>query len=168
MTREEFAIIVDVFRKGLQKLDFLSDDASMDMWFMLLGDIPYNVMSATARKWVTTNKWLPSIAELRSMSAGLTEGEPKDWGEAWEEVMNAVRYHGIYREKEALASLDDTTRACVQSIGFQNICMSENVSVERASFRNMYQSKMERKKQETQLPPKLSQIIGDMKLIEKE
>ena len=76
----------------------------------------------------------------------------RDWGEAWESVLMAIRKFGYMQEEEALESMDDVTRKCVKRIGFNNICMSENITADRANFRMIYEQEATRQKASNQLP----------------
>ena len=80
-------------------------------------------------------------------------------GEAWQEVLNAIRKYGSYQEKEALESMDETTRRVVNRLGFRNICTSEEIQVDRANFRMIYEQEVQREKQDAQIPPKLKELI---------
>ncbi len=135
------------------------------MWFKQLQDIPYNVAELTLNKWVATNKWSPSIADIREAATDLTQGEAKEWGDAWQEVLNAISKYGSYREIEALESLDDVTRQTVKRLGFKNICMSEEIQVDRANFRMIYENELQRQKQKAQLPPSVKSLIANMPMM---
>ncbi len=129
---------------------------------MQLQDIPYNVAEVTLNKWVATNKWSPSIADIREQATSLTQGEAKEWGDAWQDVLRAISRYGSYREDEALESLDDTTRQVVKRLGFRNICYSEEIQVDRANFRMIYEQQLQRDKHNAQLPPTLKELISNM------
>lgn len=137
----------------------------MELWYKQLQDIPYNVAEVTLNKWVATNKWSPSIADIREQATIITQGAAKDWGDAWNEVLKAISYYGSYREDEALESLDETTRRVVKRLGFRNLCMSEEIQVDRANFRMIYEQQIERDKQDAQLPPKLKALISNMPML---
>ena len=79
------------------KEQLLPNQQAMELWYRELCDIPYNVAEAALRKWVATNKWSPTIADLREMAATVTEGEMPDWGEGWEQVLKAIKKYGSYR-----------------------------------------------------------------------
>jgi hypothetical protein len=71
----------------------------------------------------------------------------------------AIRKYGMYNIGPALASLDPLTRQAVEQVGFREICLSENISVERANFRMVYENLAERKKTEQQVALPLQQVI---------
>lgn len=169
MTRQEFAPIVAAIRTYYSKEDkLIPNKEAMELWFRQLEDLPANVIEAAVKYWVVTNKWSPSIADLREKAAEIMTGIRPDWGEAWESVLRSITRFGMFREKEALDSLDPLTRECVNRIGFQNICMSENVAVERAHFRDIYTQVYSKRLDDARIPPALGNLIESMtqKLIE--
>lgn len=165
MTKKEFAIFASALRTYYPKENLLPNEQAMQLWFNQLNDIPYNVAEVTLNKWVATNKWSPSIADIREQATGLTQGEAKEWGEAWQDVLRAIRLYGSYEELKALDSLDEITRKTVKHLGYRNLCFSENIQNDRANFRMIYEREQERAKQSAQLPPRLKAIIGNMPML---
>lgn len=152
MDKKEFAKFVAYLRTYFPRETILPNEQAMELWYVELSDIPYNVALLALREHVHTSKWSPSISELRERAATIREGETPDWGEAWATVQQAIRRKGMYREQEALESMDEITRATVERLGFQSLCLSENAVADRARFRDIYEQVAERKKQERQLP----------------
>lgn len=165
MNKKEFTIFASALRTYYPKENLLPNEQAMQLWFNQLNDIPYNVAEVTLNKWVATNKWSPSIADIREQATGLTQGEAKEWGEAWQDVLRAIRLYGSYEELKALDSLDEITRKTVKHLGYRNLCFSENIQNDRANFRMIYEREQERAKQSAQLPPRLKAIIGNMPML---
>ena len=61
-----------------------------------------------------------------------------------------------------MESFDPITRQCVERLDFKQICMSENISADRANFRMIYEQLAERRRQEAQMPEALKNLIGDI------
>ena len=162
MNKQEFAIFASAIRTYYPKEKLLPNEQAMALWYEQLKDIPFKVAEATLNKWVATNKWSPSIADIREQVAEVTQAPIKDWGEAWDDVQMSVRLYGSYEVKKAMESLDDITRQAVKRVGYLNICMSENIATERANFRMIYEQLANRKRQDAQLPPQLKQLLASM------
>ena len=162
MDKKEFALFASALRTYYPKEKLLPNEQAMQLWFSQLQDIPYDVAEVTLNKWVATNKWSPSIADIREQAIEVSYGAGKDWGEAWQDVLRAIRYYGSYQELEALENLDETTRKVVKRLGFRNLCFSEDISVDRANFRMIYEQQAQRDKQDAQLPPRLKALINNM------
>lgn len=159
MDKQEFSTLAMAIRTYYPKENILPNAPAMELWFRELQDIPFPVAEAALRKWVSTNKWSPSIAEIRELAATVTNGEIAGWGDGWEKVLLAVRKYGLYNIGPALASLDPMTRQAVERVGFREICLSENISVERANFRMVYESLAEREKTRQQVALPLQKTI---------
>lgn len=159
MDKKEFSTFAMALRTYYPKEQLLPNQQAMELWYRELCDITYKVAEAALRKWVVNNKWSPSIAEIRDMTATVTQGKIPDWGEGWEQVLMAIRKYGSYRETEAMESLDDITKQCVTRLGFKNICMSENIASDRANFRMIYEQLAERKKVDQKMPLQLKNAI---------
>ena len=159
MEREQFKILCKGMKAVYTQATFLPDADAFNIWFALLGDLEYAVLNAAIQKYMLTNKFPPTIADLREIATTIFAGDVPDWGEGWEKVLNAIRFYGFYRETEALATMDDLTKTCVQRLGWRNLCMSENNNMDRANFRMIYEQLQERAKKENALPVSLSNTI---------
>lgn len=162
MTAKEFAIFADALRTYFPREALLPNNQAMELWFMQLQDIPYPVAEAALNKWVATNKWSPSIAEIRELSAEIKNGRLPDWGEAWDETCKAIKRYGFYRAQEAIASLSPLTRETVNRLGFTNLCMSENPTADRANFRTCYEIVAKREQQAQILSLPLQETIKQL------
>ena len=160
MNKKEFATFAMALKTYYPKENLLPNNQAMELWFKQL--IPYQLAETGLNKWVSTNKWSPTIADIREMASSISHGDLPDWGEAWEEVCKAIKHFGSYRAGEALSFLSPLTRKATERIGFRNLCMSENPSADRANFRMIYESLAEREKKNAQLPEPLKKLISDM------
>lgn len=163
MTKKEFALFGMALKTYYPREAILPNEQALELWFKQLADIPYTVAETALNKWVALNKWSPSIADLREIAAEVTTEESPEWGDEWEAVLRAVRKYGTWNERGALESLDAITRQTVERMGFKNICNSENISVERANFRMIYEQKLEKLKRRSQLPTALTEQLETLK-----
>lgn len=164
MTKKEFGTFTMALKTYYSKENLLPNEQAMELWYRELCDIPYEVAEAALRKWVATNKWSPSIAEIREMTSTVIHGEQLTWGEAWERALKAVRKYGHLDPKKALESLDPLTRKCVQNIGYMQLCMSENIMVERAHFQKIFDIYAKRERADQNLPTPLLEQIDRLRL----
>ena len=164
MTRDEFKVLVKGMKAVYAQPTFIPDQDAFNMWFALMGDLPYEVCSVATQKYMLTNKFPPTVAEIREMCAGVVNGDPLTWGESWERALNAVRKYGSYNKMEALNSLDPLTRKCVESVGYMELCMSENIMVERAHYQKIFEVYSKREQTEKQMPLGLQQAISNLQI----
>ena len=152
MTQQEFLTIVATIKAAYPNSNVMPDKNSMNVWYTMLKDLDYKYVHIAITDHISNNKFAPAIAEIREKCASLTSVPVKDWGEAWESVLMAVRKYGYMQEAEALESMDEITRKCTKRIGFGNICTSENITADRANFRMIYEQEASRQKSDNQLP----------------
>lgn len=125
------------------------DDARMRLYVEMLSDIPPSILEASVKKLIMTNKFLPSIAEIRETAYGIkgtiSGTAAPDESEAWGEVMKAVRSVG-YCGKPKFSH--EAITAAVNNIGWQDICMTtyDGMNTLRSQFRRAYQLAAQRQK----------------------
>lgn len=164
MNKQEFATFAMALKTYYPREQLLPNQQAMELWFRELCDIPYNVAEMALRKWVSTNKWSPSIADLREMTSGIVNGDPMSWGESWEKALNAVKRFGSYNKMAALESLDPLTRKCVENIGYLELCMSENIMVERAHYQKIFEVYSKRERDAQRMAAPLLEAISHLQL----
>lgn len=160
MNKKEFATFAMALKTYFPRDNLLPTEESMELWYRELQDTQFETATAMLRKWVDTQKWPPSIAEIRSMCSEIIHGKLPDWGEAWREVEKAIGRYGYMREEQALNSMSPVTQQAVQKIGWRGICMSENPDIIRAQFRQVFDICVKREIEDRQLPPALKETIA--------
>ena len=159
MTETEFSIIAKAIKGFYPDKNILQSDEEMELWFEMLKDIDYRAASTSIKRWVSLNKWCPTIADIREMATEVKGLKVNEWEEEWDKVTNAIAKYGYYRTEEALETLPELTRTIVKRLGFRNLCMSENIGIERANFRDIYNREAEKVKQQNVLPEELKSEI---------
>lgn len=159
MTPEEFNRIVVAIKAFYQKENILTDDHTIELWYQSLKDIPYKSLYLALHKWVETERWSPTIADLRRLSFEVSNPEIPTWDEAWENVLQAVRHYGTQRMVEAMDSFDEVTRKTVARVGWIQICTSEQIGIERAAFRDIYNVLSDKTKEQGQIAPAIRKVI---------
>lgn len=162
MTFDEFKILAKGMKAVYTSERFLPDADSIKIWYQLIKDLDYKVANAAIQKYISTNKFPPTIADIREISTTICIGEIPDWGEGWEQVLKGIRFYGYYRESEALETMDKLTQTCVKRLGWRNLCMSENSNQDRANFRMIYEQLTERTRKEAVLPISLNNTIKQL------
>lgn len=137
--------MASVLKKAYGSDRIMPDQEAIDVWYGFLKDIDYPVMRNAVSQYVSSSKFPPAISELRDTAMKLVTGQAQPWDEAWGQVLMAIRKFGYMREQEALDSLPEMIRRIVARFGFQNLCQSENISVDRANFRDVYKAEVQRR-----------------------
>ena len=78
MDKKEFATFTMALKTYYPRENLLPNDQAMTLWFSQLQDIPFEVAQAGLQKWVATNKWSPSIADIREMYTSIVQGDLPD------------------------------------------------------------------------------------------
>lgn len=160
MTENEFLIIVKAMRTFYPRENILPSKEATELWYEQLKDITYETASLALRKWNLENKWSPAISDLREYAAEVRLGKEPDWMDAWEKVMYAIRRWGTWDYEAAMGSLDELTKKALRGIGgFQRLCETENMSVERANFRDVFTTLAKRQRESERLPDNIRVLI---------
>lgn len=159
MTRDEFRTFAMALKTYYPREQLLPNREAMELWYRELADIPYTVAEAALRKWVSTNKFSPTIADIREMAATVTHGEKPQWADGWNQLERAIRKYGSYNVQAAMESMDDITRETVKRLGYRNLCLSTNQMADRANFRTVFEQLVDRRQKEQQMSISLSQLI---------
>jgi hypothetical protein len=144
--------IAATLRAAYPNSNFLTTKDSLTIWGDMLKDLDFETCKVASKEYISSGKFPPSIADIRERCATYTQLPIKDYGEAWGSVLKAIRKYGYMEEEQALESMDETTRKCVKSLGFQNICHDEDEAAMRANFRMIYEQEANRVKKDNQLP----------------
>lgn len=123
---------------------------TLAMYDKLLGDIPPLDLQVIVDQAVSTARFLPTIGELREMHHNLRNISRISWVDAWGNVGREMRRIGSY----GVPHFDDelTTRV-VRMMGWRTLCSSEQPSIDRAQFRDMYTALAARDEREQKLLP---------------
>ncbi len=110
---------------------------SFAVYMVMLADVPISDLKRGVVWALSHNQFFPSVSEIRQAVMESSETRPPDHDEAWGEVMRqiyAVGSYGIPR-----FSHQSITQA-VNSIGWREICLSEDISIIRGQFRKIYET----------------------------
>lgn len=165
MTRKEFAILAETLGTAYKRDNFLSTTRDQEVWYQMLNDMPYEAMSVAVQKWITTEKWSPSIAELRGLVAEIMNEPIPGVEEEWEKVLRIARDYSPYdteRTEERIATLDEISQKCIKLTDVRTIAYSENVGVERAHFMKAYERLACEKKTQNQTSESIRNAIDRM------
>lgn len=159
MTKEEFMRIAAAINTYYPKEKPFPNAAAAQLWYEEFKDLPYEDVVVALRRHVNTSKWCPTIAELKEAVVINVAGE-KDWAAAWAECMQAVHKYGHPNIPAALKSMSPLAREAAEKVGFMAICMSNDLSIERASFRKAYEQIAQNEYNKAALPRELQDKIA--------
>ena len=164
MNVQEFNVLVKAMRAVYPSPNFLNDEYAVKVWYRLLCDLPYEVANASIQKHALINKYPPTVADIRNLSAEIMMGDIKDWSESWGLTCKLISLYGIPNEAKAFERMDDLTAETVKRLGWQNLCLSQNVSADRANYRLIYERVVKDRKEKEVIPMELQnqiKLIGE-------
>jgi hypothetical protein len=161
MNRNEVASIVGIIIETYPSLSTkkgFDPTRMVDVWTLMLGDIPLEVAKAAVVKVCRDSKFAPTVADIVAAARELdprTENVPAP-EEAWDEVQKELIRAGHNLPR---VFSNELIRRAADAVGWLNMCMSENIGVERAHFMRIYQSMANRKASSAE-NEKVLQIAG--------
>lgn len=167
MNREEtvklFLMIKGNYPSYYKDIDEVTSKLTIGMWHSALSDISAQTVFAIAQKYMLQNVYPPTIAQIREMVIKtLTPDSLTSPEEAWESVVLAVKKYGYYQQSEAFATFSEPIRRAVKAIGWQNICQSENIGIERAHFIKMFNAFNQDNREEALFPKQIYDKLQQM------
>lgn len=171
MTREEFGTLAKGMKAVYPQPTFLPDKDAFDIWYELLKDIPYEIASTAIQKHMVSNKFPPTIAEIRENVASIIPHEREiSELEAWNIVYKAIGKSNYYADEE-FENFPESIKAAVGNPAnlreWAQMDLDTVRSVEQSHFIRCYRSALERKKQDAKLPEHIKIAIrnSEQKLI---
>ena len=168
MEKDEFKKIV----KGLKSIyadpKFIADQFAYDMWFALLCDLPYEVVSMATKAYMQSETFPPTPADIRRYAYKVTSPVTEDMSEieAWGLVRKALNngYYGAEVEFEKLPPLiQETLGNPARLREMSQLDMSEVETVEQSHFVRNYRAKLESHRKNGQLDKGLQASINQIR-----
>lgn len=113
--------------------------AMMDAYSSGLSHLDDVMVRRAITALVLSERWMPTIAQIVSKVSEMRDGHKREGGEAWGDVMQAIRRYGYVRSPGVDFQFDDPLVArCVRALGWVELCSSENAVADRARFIELY------------------------------
>jgi hypothetical protein len=136
-------------------------EATVEIYIEFLTPMDYNEVTAASRRIVKTAKFFPTIAEITEAVEKVSPDQLPDADQAWGEVMqqlSSVGHIGVPQFSH------DAIREAVKAMGWINLCLSENVGVDRGQFIKIYNSVKNRHK-DNAINTQVLQLVGGIGLL---
>lgn len=170
MTKEEFKVIIKAMKAVYTDPKFLPDADAYNVWFALLGDLPYEQVNLAVQKYMLTEKFPPTIADIRSKATELVEDVDNSMTElqAWSLVKKAICNSGYHAQEE----FDKLPKACQIAVGSQanlrewGLTDSDQVTtVVQSHFVRNYRTAVARIKEDAKLPQNIKARLGELRTV---
>lgn len=141
MNKEEFTYVMTFLGVAYNK-EFTQKQ--IKVWHEFFRDTSSETFKTAIKRLVATNKFLPSIAEIKQEIALIDNPHlGLDPLEEWETVLKLIRKHGYYKNIEAFNEMNLLTKNVVQQLGWDNLCMSENIVWLKKEFIEIFKNKQQ-------------------------
>lgn len=164
-TIEDVIKIMGVMAHAFPRYELSAD--SIKMYARYFQDIPKDILEAAANQIVAESTFFPSVAEWRNMALRLMQ-DPSALtaAEAWEEVISEIKRVGQYRKPEFSNPL---IQKAVNCFGWITLCMSESIEYDRSQFFKVYDTFVNRERDNFKLLPDVRRVseryqlgVGDL------
>lgn len=128
-----------IFKQGMALLvkSFPDKECDYDVMWEFLQDLEDEDFLKAISKIIMTTRDINRATNLIALIREFAIPEDKTAGEAWGEVLSQIHSIGSYGSP---IFKDQSITNCVNSIGWRNLCLSENIAIERAHFLKMYEA----------------------------
>jgi len=168
MEREQFKILVKAMKATYTSENFIPDADAFAVWYEMLKDLSYEHASLAIRKYMLTEKFPPTIADIRTKAREIA-GEPDNGMselEAWALVKKAI-CNSNYHSEEEFASLPKTCQIAVgnpANLREWAAMDTESVeTVEQSHFIRNYRAAVQREKDSQKMPESVRTMIETLR-----
>lgn len=161
MTREEFRILVKGMRAVYSDPKFIADKDAFDIWYSMLNDLPYDVASMAVQTYMMTEKFPPTIADIRNQCVKNQNRDEMSEAECWAIVSKAIR-DSAYHAQEHFDSFPEDIK---KAIGSADVLRSwgmdcdYNELVAQSQFYKCLKEVRKRKEEIKALPTRLQELL---------
>lgn len=174
MTAKEFGFLADAIKTYFPRDNVLPTENAMRLWYEELKDIPYQLAHLALQKYVCTNKFAPTIADIREQVAELNNQNEEELNEtaAWSIAWKAICNSGYHAEEE-FAKLPPVIQRTVHSPAqLREWALLENIdgktiTVLQSDFQRAFRVEQQRERERSKLSPgvlKLMRPINNPKI----
>jgi len=146
MTKEEFGKLVKGLKSVYADPKFIADQYAFDMWHALLSDCEYKVVAEATKKYMMTNKFPPTPADIREATYKETATDEINPNQAWTMVYKAI-CNSNYNAKSEFEKLPPLVQQAVGSYEQLKSWASSpdfNEGVEQSHFVRVYNTVVKR------------------------
>lgn len=159
MIRKEIINLLGIATANFPNMQEKDMKPTAILWEKSLADIDYDIAEKALLKVLSTNKFFPTVSEIREATSQLTQPRTIDAIEAWGLIVQAVKKYGYYNQAKAMEMLPDDVRTMVKQFTWREICLNENPDTLRAQFRMAWDTQSKRQKEMKVLPTEIRQMI---------
>lgn len=167
MTFKEFGIIADAIKTYFPRDNVLPTENAMSLWYDGLKDLSYPIVNIALKKYVQTNKFAPTIADIREQAALLDKqnqnyelNETKAWSIVWKAICNSG-YHAEEEFEKLPPIIQKTVGSPAQ---LREWAMLEDIdgntiTVLQSNFQRTFRVEQKRENDRQKLSPEIRKLL---------
>lgn len=171
MTKKETAQVLAAISSAYPNHDrFASEQAVEGMatiWAATFAEDDAKLVQLAVAKHIQTNKWPPSIAEIREIMLAIQCPDMIEPDEAWIAVTDLLYAGGDYEDQSD--KLPELIRTAVKAVGWSNLrelrrqaVVGGKPGLDRVAFMDIYKPLYERERQRQQVAPNIRKAIDSI------
>ena len=153
---QDFRTIVRALSAAYPRDNFIPDEYSFNLWYTRLQDIPYLTLKRAADNYIMTNRFAPTIADLRSYAQDMETAFDMLAAQAWDQLLRALRMSYAPESEQVWNGLPDVTKQCVGGYAtfraWGNTDTASLESVQRPMFIKRFEVYQSRERKELSVP----------------
>lgn len=170
MTKKQTIELFAIFIAAYPNFDKFKDDSQVEgminIWASIFSDDDAAIVGMAAKKHIATNKWPPSIAEIRDIMTDITHPDLVPPDLAWSAVADLLYAHHSYGPHDLYAALPPLVARAVETIGWHTLYELHRGSyagnrdgMDRVAFMDLYKPAYDRARSEACCPASLNANI---------
>lgn len=167
MTKADAAKLVAIVVTAYPNYDKFKDKAAVtatvNLWASMFQSDDGRIVALALNKHIATNKWPPSVAEIREIMLELQHPELIPPEQAWLAVSDLLHTSGEYNYGDLYHQLPPLVARSVEAIGWGNLyemhrsyCRGGKPGMDRVAFMDIYKPMYERLRQRAMTPEGLT------------
>lgn len=161
MERDQFKTLVKGMKAVYSDPKFIADKDAFDVWYSLLQDLDYDISSLAIQKYMMSNRFPPTIADIREHYNSFTTTQELNEMEAWSIVSKAIR-NSVYHSVDEYSKLPTLVQRAVgqhEQLRIWALDEEYNESVVSSNFMRSYRMEIAREREISKMPKSISTMI---------
>lgn len=172
MTKADAARLVAIVVTAYPNYDKFKDakaiEATVNLWAMMFEQDESGIVALAVKKHIATNKWPPSVAEVREIMLEIQHPELIEPDKAWLAVSDLMYSAGQFNHGDLSRQLPPLVARAVESIGWTSLWemhrsayIGGKPGMDRVAFMQQYTPMYEREKSRSMTPAQLTEKIDN-------
>lgn len=170
MTKADAAKLVAIIVTAYPNFDKFKDaqeiTSTVNLWATMFSDEDARIVGLAIKKHIATNKWPPSVAELREIMLEIQHPELIAPDQAWAAVSDYMETTGQYNYERLECELPPLVARAVEVIGYHNLYDmnrgtygNNSPGIARVAFMQQYTAMYNREKARAMTPAEITATI---------